>query len=222
MKTYLKNAKIIRNDLSYANALVIDNNKIVYVGDEHNAQHFIDNQTHIIDCKNNLVLPGFNDSHLHLLKTAQFKHTINLSHCTSKQQIIDVAKQYLNDHPNHQDLLIGYGWNQNHFKEDQSMIDYHLLDQISTTFPIVFYRACNHAAAINSFALNLLDLKTKTLDPKTIGRDQDGNYNGLLFEEAIKLVDYLKKPITLSQAKKLIQEISHDANKLGITSVSTN
>lgn len=222
MKKYLKNAKVYVDERTFAEAVVIDKNKIVFVGTQDEAQSFVDDVTQVIDCNNNLVLPGFNDSHLHLLKTAQFTHTINLSMCTSKQQVIDTASDYLHKHPHHSGLLIGYGWNQNNFVDEQSMLDCHLLDQISNEFPIVFYRACNHAVALNSYALNQLDLDKSTNDSKTIGKDNQGNYNGLLFEEAIKHVDALKQAITLEKAKQLIQEISQSANKLGITSVSTN
>lgn len=222
MKKYLKNAKVYVDEFSFAEAMIIDRNKIVFVGSEDEAQHLVDDATFVMDCDNNLVLPGFNDSHLHLLKTAQFAHTINLSQCTSKQQVIDTAKDYLHKHPNHIGLLIGYGWNQNSFVNDQSMLDCHSLDQISNEFPIAFYRACNHAVALNSNALNQLNLETTINEAKTIGKDSQGKYNGLLFEEAIKHVDALKQAITLEKAKHLLQEISKAANKLGITSVSTN
>ncbi len=222
MKKYLKNAKVYVDEFTFAQAMIIDKNKIVFVGSEDEAQHFVDDATFVIDCDNNLVLPGFNDSHLHLLKTAQFAHTVNLSPCTSKQQIIDTAKDYLEKHPNHKGLLIGYGWNQNNFVNDQSMLDCQLLNQISNEFPIAFYRACNHAVALNSNALNQLNLETTIIAAKTIGKDSQGKYNGMLFEEAINHVDALKQAITLEKAKYLLEEISQAANKLGITSVSTN
>lgn len=61
-----------------AQAIAIHENKIIHVGDNHSIQSFIGNDTQIIDAKGKLVLPGFNDNHVHFESTCRIVTGLNL------------------------------------------------------------------------------------------------------------------------------------------------
>ena len=53
----------------------------------------------IIDAKGSTVLPGFYDSHSHLVQTAINHVSLNLSKATSFSDIGDLITEYINKHP---------------------------------------------------------------------------------------------------------------------------
>ena len=75
INTIIKNAKIytINNKNQIQEALVVKDEKIIYVGSNEGADKFINDKSKIIDAKNNILLPGFIDSHIH----QQEKHLQN-------------------------------------------------------------------------------------------------------------------------------------------------
>ena len=68
----IKNAKIytIDNKNSIKEAMVIDDNKIIYLGSNEEVEHFITEDSKVIDVGKKVILPGFVDSHIHPPGTA--------------------------------------------------------------------------------------------------------------------------------------------------------
>ncbi len=62
----------------YAEAVVVEGNKIIYVGSESGARKYIDAKTEVTDLEGKLMLPGFNDSHLHFTSGGNYLLGINL------------------------------------------------------------------------------------------------------------------------------------------------
>ena len=69
-------------------AFVIEDNKFIYVGNDETALQMTDN---IIDLQGQCVLPGFNDSHMHLLNTGSFLANLDLTKAHSAQEIYDLS-----------------------------------------------------------------------------------------------------------------------------------
>ena len=67
MKTAFINGKIytVNQQQPIAEAVVVVDNAITFVGSNQEAEKFIDASTKVIDLNGKLMLPGFNDSHLH-------------------------------------------------------------------------------------------------------------------------------------------------------------
>lgn len=113
----------------------------------------IDDNDEKIDLKGKTVIPGFNDSHVHLLNYGYSLTKIDCNGIKSIEEIIEKSKKYICENQIEPDKWVsGRGWNQTHFKEGRYPNRYDL-DQISTTHPMVFTRICEHVVVANSLAL---------------------------------------------------------------------
>jgi predicted amidohydrolase YtcJ len=85
MKTAFINGKIytVNQQQPIAEAVVVVDNAIVFVGSNQEAEKFIDASTKVIDLNGKLMLPGFNDSHLHFTSGGYYLLGINLRQAKS-------------------------------------------------------------------------------------------------------------------------------------------
>ena len=157
----------------------------------------------IIDLEKKTVVPGFNDSHLHVLSYSRFLESVNLRDAKTKEEIIRRGREALG-----QNSLVMYGYDDGSFPRPLSRFD---LDLISTEIPIVAYRSCGHVAAVNGRALALL--------PESEGIDIE---NGILKENALSLLEGLKPQESKLRLKERIKNALSRLNAYGITSVGTN
>ena len=72
-----------------AQAIAIKNNKIIHVGSNRTIQSFIGDHTQIIDAKDKLVLPGFNDNHVHFESTCRIVTGLNLMDVHEEKPFIE-------------------------------------------------------------------------------------------------------------------------------------
>ena len=104
------------------------------------------------------------------------------------------------------------------------MLDRTDLDQITTQYPMIFTRVCEHTVVVNSKALELIGIDDSTPDPEggAIGRDAGGRANGVLMETA-RYLAYSKVPDkSVTEIKAMLQDAIDYVSKLGITSVQTD
>ncbi|MFA5543591.1 MAG: amidohydrolase family protein, partial [Bacilli bacterium] len=154
MDKILYNAKIYspNNQESFYEAVGIKDNLIVKVGNNQEVLSLRNTSTILIDCEENLVIPGFNDSHMHLLSTGRLLSWVNLSNAKSISDVINITKEFILNNEQH-DVIVGHGWNHDYFRDDKRFITASDLDQVSTTKPILLYRACGHIMSVNSQAI---------------------------------------------------------------------
>ena len=102
------------------------------------------------DLQGAMVLPGFTDSHMHLLHYAMIQKNLSLFGVASIGEIIDRGRARIErDHPSY---LIGMGWNQETMAEGR-LVTREDLDRISTDIPVCMLRTCLHIGACNSIML---------------------------------------------------------------------
>ena len=102
------------------------------------------------DLQGGMVLPGFTDSHMHLLHYAMIQKNLSLFGVASIGEIIDRGRARIErDHPSY---LIGMGWNQETMAEGR-LVTREDLDRISTDIPVCMLRTCLHIGACNSIML---------------------------------------------------------------------
>lgn len=207
MKIYI-NGKIY-NDGSYKEAFVEDKGKIIYVGSNEVAKSYGNDY---IDLENNYVLPGFNDSHMHLLGYGQFLANLDLSkHTNSLKELL----AYVKDNIEGRKWVIGRGWNHDYFNDYDGYVTKNHLDEISKDVPIFLTRACGHVAVVNSKAIELI--KLKEID--------GGSYDletGLFKENAVDLIKASLPSLTIKDIEEYIIKAQEKLNSYGITSVQTD
>lgn len=140
-----------------------------------------------IDCGGKTVIPGLNDSHLHLIKIGTRLSQANISGSASMEDMIGRVRDFISAHPEACEKGVGTtGWNQDLFTDGQRMPTRYDLDKISTDIPIVLSRVCGHVATCNSKTLELLgmDQVPGVCPGGTIEVDEQGIPNGIFTEAA--------------------------------------
>ena len=136
-------------------ALAVQNGRIALAGTDEAALALADAHTKKIDLGGRCVLPGFTDSHIHILQAGMVCHRLDLRGVTSLQEIIDRGQDYVK----HADLapgewIIGYGFDHNSF-DPPTLPDGATAEAISSDLPVILDRVCGHIGAANRKAFEL-------------------------------------------------------------------
>ena len=156
MDRILYNAKIrtLDDQNTIAEAVGISDGKITFIGTNEDALEFqCEEKT---DLQGKLLLPGFVDTHLHMLNYAFVENSVKLFDCTSVEEMLDRVKQTLEDRKDNPPAwLYCRGWNEEHFREVRYPHKDEL-DALSSTIPIIMVRVCGHVGVCNSCGLERL------------------------------------------------------------------
>lgn len=230
MYKLIKNAKILTMDpnLPRAEAAVVIDEYFAYVGSEEGAREFLDQRDFVAeeyDAGGKSVLPGLNDSHLHVLHYVKAKQAANLFDATSLSEVMAIMEKACEDHE--QDgahWLTGEGWNQDYFTDEKRFPLGSDLDKISTQTPILIMRACFHIGVLNSKAMALMGITPEEAKnhPEYIDVDEEGNPTGVLREYVF---DDVKSRLPAPSIEELVEsliETQTDLLEQGITSVQSD
>ena len=226
MKQIYINGNIITIDKSFpkAEAFIVDNGIFAAVGNSEMMLSLADADSEVIDLKNATIIPGFNDSHLHLLNYAYGKTKIDLSQLKSTREVIQASKKYIaeNNIPKGK-WVVGTGWNE-HFYSDKHILTRGDLDKISTEHPIVFTRNCVHTVVVNSLALELIGINDATANPPggIIRRDEYGQATGLLNENARHMAYDMLPDASEEEIKDMLKLAMRELASYGLTSLQTD
>jgi predicted amidohydrolase YtcJ len=227
MNLILTNGKIHTMDSSkeIVEAVAVDDGKIIKVGTNNEVLSLKTDNTKVIDLKGKALLPGFNDSHLHLLYFANTLNMVDLNSCTSIEDIIEKTKAFIQKRSiGKNKWILGKGWNQDYFEVEKRFPTRHDLDKISTDHPIVLTRACVHICVVNSKALELAGITRNTLqiEGSRFDVDENGEPLGIFRENAISLINSKIPRPTLEEVKEIIKEATTYANSKGLTSIQSD
>lgn len=181
-----------------ANAMVIENGKILEVGNfKEIKKNYI--KPKIVKHGNNFIYPGFIDAHCHFLAYCQGLKEANLFGCKSSKEVISrlVEFQKTNQHP----WILGRGWDQNLFP-GKMYPDLKDLDSAFPNTPVLLKRVDGHAAWLNSKAIAMLKIDPRN---RIAGGDyvlKNGVFTGIVLDNVLDLV-YPKIP---EQDSKTMQE----------------
>lgn len=215
----LYNAKVITLDDHHplAEAVAIQDGSIIAVGDNQSILETCTYSDLREDMSGQTILPGLTDAHIHLLQYAQSLSKIDCE-VPTKEECINRVREKISGLSN-QGWLLGHGWDQNRWNGNfPTVAD---LDAISTRVPIYLTSRSLHSAWANSAAMRLAGIDQNTPDPPggRISRDEHGNPDGILFDNAVLLIENcIPLPSIPEAASSLVDAITH-LHKFGITSV---
>ena len=208
-----------------AEAVGVKGNKIVKVGTNEELLNLKNGETSIIDLEGKSMVPGFNDSHIHLLNCGYAMTLADLKGTKSIDDICEKMTAFISiNNIKDGDWVLGRGWNQDYFLGDKVFPSRYDLDRISKDHPIMITRACGHVAAINSKAIEELnmDKEIPNIEGGEIDLDDNGQVLGLVRENAIGFVKKLIPSHSIDEIKKMIKSGAEALNKEGITSVGSD
>ncbi|MFY4774584.1 amidohydrolase [Metabacillus sp. RGM 3146] len=173
------------------------------------------------DLNRAVMLPGFTDSHIHLIGHGEKLMRLDFSGMHSQGDIINALQKEVRQ-ANHGEWIIGEGWNENQLAEGQ-MFDRHLLDDLFPGCPIILKRICRHANLASSAALEAAGITKDMPDPAggIIGRDENGELTGFLMDLAMDLLYTAAPGVTEGYMEKALNLAVSDCYRYGITGVHT-
>jgi len=221
------NAKVLTIDKvnPSAQAIAIKGEYIIAVGTTSQISAMIDKgKTKVIDAHGRLVIPGFNDAHVHFGPLdpdyIELRYTTDPSVITKK-----VKEQVARSQPG--ELIQGGHWEHEMFL-DKKWPTKELIDNASPVNPVILSRADGHSVLVNSFVLKASGITKSTPDPfgGTIQKDSvTGEPTGILKENAMELIKSGETK-RVRTAKEVKASIWHgyllalkEARELGVTSV---
>lgn len=165
-------------------AVACSGERILWVGSNSEATGFHHPETQIVDCEGRTLIPGFIDSHCHLLAYASSKISVDCGPSTSAS-IQDVKDAILNQ-ANKDSLgqwIRGVGYDHLTLKEKRHLNRWDL-DSVVSDRPVRLNHRSGHAIVLNSLALKRVGISITTPDPLNgvIERDANGEPTGLLLD----------------------------------------
>ena len=170
------------------------------------------------------ALPGFNDSHLHLLDVGRGLASVDLFGASGPTDIAARCAAFVraNAVPPGQ-AVYGNGWNQDLFAGPHALPTRADLDAAVPDHPLLLDRVCGHIMLCNTAALRAAGITSQTPDPPGGGIDRGpgGEPNGLLRDNAVALVRPLLPAETPAACAGRWRAALAHAAAHGLTSVQT-
>jgi predicted amidohydrolase YtcJ len=203
----------------WASAVAVRDGRIVYVGSDSLPAGLIGPATEVEDLGGKMLLPGFQDAHVHPIESGVEYTQLRLYDVTTSREAADSIAAYAKAHPG-LPWIKGTGWQLPIFPNGSPSRT--LLDRVVPDRPALLYSSDGHSAWVNSKALAIAGITHETRDPANgrIERDpRTGEPSGGLREMAIKLVaDRMPEP-TAAELSEGLDSAQQEANAFGITAV---
>jgi predicted amidohydrolase YtcJ len=211
----------VDEDRSWAEAIAVKDGRIVYVGGNAGAGRHIGETTQVTDLRKQMMLPGFHDSHIHIMIGVMADLECSLLRLETVEDVAARLKECtalagIGD----DGWILGGGWGEWLWPEANPQKG--LLDLMFPDRPVYLESSFGHAAWVNSEAMEKVGLDADTENPPAgvIERDPEtGEPSGTLRESAMLLVKSKLPPMTLAQRTDRVRAGIKLAHSVGITAV---
>ena len=203
-----------------AEAVAIFGNRIVAVGSSKDIKKLAGSRTRSIDARKQLVLPGFNDAHVHFLSGGFQLSSVDLRDADSPQEFADRIRRFAERMPRGR-WITGGDWDHERWSGGP-LPTKELIDSYTPDTPVFVSRLDGHMALANSLALRLAGVTRQTLDPVSgvIVRDpKTGEPTGVLKDAAMNHVWKVIPAPTFEEKLAAARAATEHAARLGVTSV---
>lgn len=196
-------------------ASAIKNGKILALGKSNQILNKYQSENKI-DLQGKTVYPGFIDAHCHFLHHGLQSSMVDLSSANSFEEIIEILKASVNK--NEGNWLIGYGWDQNKWK-DKIWPNNELLNKNFKEINVVLNRIDGHAIMVNETAIKNSKVPLDTTVNGGYIEKINGKVTGLFMDNAMSLI-LNKIPEANEKTKKTaLLKAQKDCISLGLTTV---
>jgi hypothetical protein len=200
-------------------AIAMEGNRILALGPSANIRKLAAPNCQVIDLGGRRVVPGFNDSHVHLLAGGDSLISVQLRDAASAEEFRGRIGDYAKSLPKGAWVRNGL-WD--HQNWTPAVLPAHqLIDAVTPQNPVFVWRLDGHMALANGLAMKLagLDRNTKDVPGGEIVRDKEGNPTGILKDHATSLVERIMPPSSERELDAALQAAMHEAASHGVTSV---
>ncbi|MFJ4523356.1 amidohydrolase [Streptomyces sp. NPDC088810] len=198
-----------------ATAVAVTGDRITAVGHAE-VRALAGPRTEVVDLAGRLLLPGFQDAHVHPVPAGLELSQCDLTRATTAEETVAAVRAYADAHPE-REWILGGGWSMEAFAGGTPTKE--LLDAVVPDRPVYLPNRDHHGAWVNSRALELAGVGRDTPDPADgrIERDASGEPSGTLQEGAMQLVGRLAPPATPADRLAALLRAQRHLHALGIT-----
>ena len=219
------NIYTVNDKQPWAEAMVISEGVIEYVGDTERAKEYLNMEIELVDLEGKLVLPGFHDVHMHPLEVYAQPQSVCLlkggagisAHLSRLESCMPAQR---ND-----DWFLGWGYWIDEII-DSEVMPKALLDDLIDDKPAVIFSLSSHSNWINTAALEKMGWNADTPDPPggvIIKNEQTGEPTGIVMDTAADMVNeliYAPTEKTLENSYYGLFNAMEDISSNGITSIA--
>ncbi|MGA5299485.1 amidohydrolase [Nucisporomicrobium flavum] len=198
-----------------ASALLVRDGRILAIGHD-DVRELAGPRTEVVDLRGRLLMPGFQDAHVHAVFGGLELGLCDLSGTTDVAEYLRRVRAYADGHPL-EEWIVGGGWSMESFPGGVPGRD--LLDRVVPDRPVFLMNRDHHAAWVNSRALDLAGVTARTPDPADgrIDRGPGGDPVGGLQEGAMALVEALVPAATPADRLAGLLRAQRLLHSLGVT-----
>lgn len=217
-----ENAKVFtaQREKRFAEAVAVLNNRIVFVGSLAEARSFKGPDTCVIDAGDGTLMPGFIDSHFHMLYGALNLDGMQLESAANYEELSRIVLSYAAEHPD-DTWLAGTGLRYN-VGPGHAPLNRHHMDALVSDRPIYINAFDGHTSWANTIALKMAGIFNGSACPPNSENvlDEHGESTGELREPGAyqPVSDLVPKPDNVRRRALLKQALQLTAS-LGVTSV---
>ena len=199
-----------------AQAVAVRDGRIVTVGSDEDVRELLGSSTDVIDLKGRMLLPGFQDAHVHPPSSGLEMLRCNLSNAYSLPDYRRIVAEYAAGHPDEL-WILGGGWSMDVFPGGNPPKGE--LDTVVTDRPVYLTSRDGHSAWVNSKALEIAGLSRDTPQPEdgVIVRGPGEEIWGTLHEGAAGLVERFLPEDTIEDWIAGLRVAQPYLHSLGIT-----
>ncbi len=202
-----------------AQAVAVLGDRIVAIGSNVDVEVWRGPKTRVIDARGQLLLPGFNDAHVHFVSGGQQLDNVQLNDAASKEEFARRVGERARIRPKG-DWILGGDWDETKWNP-ATIPSKELIDPLTPETPVFVSRYDGHMVLANSAALRLAGITAQTPDPPggLIVRDVQGNPTGALKDAAMDLAAKAIPPLSHDQRMHAAKRALAHAASLGVTSI---
>ncbi|MFG2965009.1 amidohydrolase [Streptomyces sp. NPDC048288] len=199
-----------------ATAVAVTGERITAVGSAEDLRELAGPGTEVVDLAGRLLLPGFQDAHVHPVPAGLELTQCDLSGLRTAEETVAAVRAYAEAHPE-REWVLGGGWSMEAFAGGTPTKE--LLDSVVPDRPVYLPNRDHHGAWVNSRALELAGIDRDTPDPADgrIERDASGAPSGTLQEGAMRLVGRLAPAAGPADRLAALLHAQRHLHSLGIT-----
>jgi hypothetical protein len=200
----------------WATAAAVRDGRIAAVGTDDEVRELIGSGTEVVDLKGRMLLPGFQDAHVHPPSGGLEMLRCNLTEAYSLPEYERIIGEYAAAHAD-DGWILGGGWSMDVFPAGNPSKE--ILDRLVRNRPAVLTSRDGHSEWVNSRALEIAGVTRDTLDPVdgVIVHGPDGEPLGTLHEGAMSLVDKFVPVDTTEDWIEGLRVAQRYLHSLGIT-----
>ena len=202
-----------------AQAVAVLGDRVVAVGSDADIAAWRGPKTKLIDAGGKLLLPGFNDAHVHFVDGGRQLDSVQLNDVTSTDEFVRRIAEQAKKTPRGE-WILGGDWDETKWNPPD-LPTKEMIDAVTPDNPVFVSRYDGHSALANSIALHLAGITAQTSDPPggAIVRDAQGNPTGDLKDAAMDAVYNIVPPLSHDQRMRAAKRALEHAASLGVTSV---